>query len=144
SPALDPLQGLAANGAPTLAQLQASLPAQAIAEAANAEAASQAVGANQGWMERLINRLSEAVTVRPVGADATGDGPLPRLARGEAKLKSGDLAGAVAELDGLQGRAAEAAAGWLAQAKARMAQDQASANLDQVAATLIASGATAQ
>jgi uroporphyrinogen-III synthase len=138
APALDPLRSLAADGAPTLAQLQTSLPTKAIAEAANAEATSDAVGAEPGWSERLINRLSEAVTVRPVGENAEGDGPLAHLARGEAKLKSGDLAAAVAEIGALQGKPADAAAAWLNGAKARLAQDQASTALDQTATALLA------
>jgi hypothetical protein len=137
-PALDPLRPLADGGAPTLAQLQASLPAEKIAEAANAETTANAVGADAGWSTRLINRLSEAVTVRPVGEQAEGDGPLAHLARGEAKLKTGDLAGAVAEIGALQGKAAESAATWLGGAKARLAQDQASAALDQTATALLA------
>jgi uroporphyrinogen-III synthase len=140
APALDPLRPLAAGGAPTLAQLQTTLPTKAIAEAANAEATSDAVGAEPGWSERLINRLSEAVTVRPVGENAEGDGPLAHLARGEAKLKSGDLAGSVAEISALQGKAAEAASAWLGGAKARLAQDQASSALDQTATALLAPG----
>jgi hypothetical protein len=138
APALDPLRPLAAGGAPTLAQLQMTLPTEAIAEAANAEATSDAVGAEPGWSERLINRLSEAVTVRPVGENAEGDGPLAHLARGEAKLKTGDLAGTVAEIGALQGKAADAAASWLNGAKARLAQDQASSALDQTATALLA------
>jgi hypothetical protein len=138
APALDPLRSLAADGAPTLAQLQTSLPTKAIAEAANAEATSNAVGAEPGWSERLINRLSEAVTVRPVGENAEGDGPLAHLARGEAKLKSGDLAAAAAEIGALQGKPADAAAAWLNGAKARLAQDQASTTLDQTATALLA------
>jgi hypothetical protein len=138
APALDPLRPLAEAGAPTLAQLQGSLPTQAIAEAANAEATANAVGADAGWSERLINRLSEAVTVRPVGEKAEGDGPLARLARGEAKLKAGDLGGAVAEIGALSDKPAEAAAAWLAGAKARLAQDQASAALDRTATALLA------
>jgi uroporphyrinogen-III synthase len=140
APALDPLRPLAGAGAPTLAQLQSSLPTQAIAEAANAEATSNAVGAEAGWSERLINRLSEAVTVRPVGEKAEGDGPLAHLARGEAKLKSGDLSGAVAEIGELSGKSAEAAAAWLGGAKARLAQDQAGAALDQTATALLVTG----
>jgi uroporphyrinogen-III synthase len=138
APALDPLRPLADAGAPTLAQLQTSLPVQKIAEAGNAEATGSAVGAESGWSERLINRLSEAVTVRPVGENAEGDGPLAHLARGEAKLKAGDLSGAVAEIGALQGKPADVAAAWLAQAKARLAQDQASAALDQTATALLA------
>ncbi|WP_395022087.1 uroporphyrinogen-III synthase [Dongia sp.] len=138
APALDPLRPLAADGAPTLAQLQASLPTKAIADAANAETTADAVGAEPGWSERLINRLSEAVTVRPVGENAEGDGPLAHLARGEAKLKAGDLAAAAAEIGALQGKAADAAAAWLNGAKARLAQDQASNALDQTATALLA------
>jgi uroporphyrinogen-III synthase len=78
--------------------------------------------------------------VRPVGDQVEGDGPLAHLARGEAKLKSGDLAAAVAEIGALQGKAAQAASAWLAGAKARLAQDQASASLDQTAALLLAPG----
>jgi hypothetical protein len=140
APALDPLRPLAGAGAPTLAQLQSSLPTKEIAEAANAEATSNAVGAEAGWSERLINRLSEAVTVRPVGEKAEGDGPLAHLARGEAKLKAGDLSGAVAEIGGLSGKPAEAAAAWLGGAKARLAQDQAGAALDQTATALLVTG----
>jgi hypothetical protein len=142
APALDPLRPLAAAGAPTLTQLQASLPAQEIAEAANAAATSEAVGAEAGWSERLINRLSEAVTVRPVGENAEGDGPLAHLARGEARLKAGDLAGAVAEIGALTGKPADVAAAWLSGAKARLAQDQAGAALDQTATALLAPAAS--
>ena len=138
APALDPLRPLAEKGAPTMAQLQASFPAERIAVAANAEAATSAVGADQGWSERLINRLSQAVTVRPVGADVEGDAPLAKLARGEAKLKAGDLTGAVSEVEGLNGRVAQVAAEWLAQARARLAEDQASTVLDAVSSELIA------
>jgi uroporphyrinogen-III synthase len=138
APALDPLRPTAEKGAPTLAQLQSSFPAEQMAEAANAEATADAVGAEQSWSERLINRLSQAVTVRPVGANAEGDGPLARLARGEAKLKDGDLSGAVSEVEGLTGRPAQTAAGWLAQAKARLVEDQASTALDAVSAELMA------
>jgi uroporphyrinogen-III synthase len=138
APALEPLRPLAETGAPTLAQLQARFPAEQIAEAANAEAASSAVGADQGWSERLINRLSQAVTVRPVGADVEGDAPLARLARSEAKLKAGDLAGAVKEFDGLDGRVAQVAAPWLAEAKARLAEDDAATALDTASAELMA------
>jgi hypothetical protein len=73
-----------------------------------------------------------------VGENAQGDGPLAHLARGEAKLKDGDLASAVAEIGALQGKPAEAAASWLAGAKARLAQDEAGTALDQTATALLA------
>jgi hypothetical protein len=80
-------------------------------------------------MDRAWARLRSVVTVRPVGGDVAGDSPEARLARAEARLDEGDLASAVGELEGLQGTAAEAAAPWLAGARARAAADEAIARL---------------
>ena len=76
-------------------------------------------------MDRAWARLRSLVTVRPVGGDVTGDSPEAHLARAEARLGEGDLASAVTELEALEGPAAEAAAPWLAGARARLAADQA-------------------
>ena len=76
-------------------------------------------------MDRAWARLRSLVTVRPVGGDVAGDSPEAHLARAEARLDEGDLAGAVSELEALEGPAAEAAAPWLAGARARVAADQA-------------------
>ena len=65
------------------------------------------------------------VTIRPVGADAEGDHAAARVARAEARLADGDLAGAVAELEGLEGAPAAAAAPWLEQARTRLAAENA-------------------
>jgi uroporphyrinogen-III synthase len=127
-PILAPLRDRAALGAPTLAQLQARFPATAIAQAATADAAGAAIGAEPGWLQQTLNRLAELVTIRPVG-DVAGDGALATLARGESHLAAGDLAGAVAELENLGGQAAAAAAAWLTDAKARLAGDAAAAQL---------------
>jgi hypothetical protein len=80
------------------------------------------------------------VTVRPVGDDVRGDTAEARVARAEAALDKGDLAAAVAELDQLEGRPAEAAADWLAQAKARLGADQAVAQLRTQATELLSEG----
>ena len=62
-------------------------------------------------------------------------GPAPRdateatVAKADAALRAGDLAAAVAALDGLTGDAAKAAASWLAQAKKRVAAEATLANL---------------
>jgi hypothetical protein len=77
-----------------------------------------------GVWRKVTDGLSEAVTVRPEG-EAEGDGPLERLARAERRLAAGNLAEAVAELDGLSGAAREAAAAWLDKARARLAADAA-------------------
>lgn len=140
-PITDKLEPIAAKGAPTLSQLQASLPSTEIARAAEAEQAADA-GGNVGWWSRMTHRLAEIVTVRPVGADVTGDGPLERLARAEAALKAGSLAKAVDELQGLQGEAGRRVADWLAGAEARLTLDAAGPPLTDLAAReLVPAGA---
>lgn len=133
APALDPLKPIADTGAPTLSQLQASLPTAAIAQAASADAAGAALGVDSGWLQKTLNRLSELVTVRPVG-DVEGDGTLAHLARAEARLGAGDLAAAAAEVKGMSGQATDAAKDWLAQAEARLVLDTAAGHLASVSA----------
>ncbi len=70
------------------------------------------------------------VTVRRVGADVTGDTTLAVLARAEARLESGDLAGAEAALAPLAGKPAEVLADWRAAVVARIAARTAIARLD--------------
>lgn len=141
NPILDKLAPIAESGAPTLSQLQASLPATEIARAAEAEQAG-ALAADAGWWRRMTHRLAEIITVRPVGEDVAGDGPLERLARAEAVLKKGDLAKASEEIAGLTGEPARRAAPWLAQARARLALDAAGARLSDIAARQLAPAAS--
>jgi hypothetical protein len=119
------LQPFAADGVPTLAQLQA------------ADAAGTALGVESSWLQKTLDRLSELVTVRPVG-DVEGDGALAHLARAEARLGDGDLATAVAEIEALEGQAAQAAAAWLARAKARLTVDATAAELGNLSAEALA------
>jgi len=137
NPLLDKLAPIADSGAPTLSQLQASLPSTEIARAAEAEQAGSLAG-DTSWWQRMTHRLAEIVTVRPVGEDVTGDGPLERLARAEAALKKSDLTKAAGEIGGLTGEPARQAATWLGQAQARLTLDAASAQLSQVAARQLA------
>jgi hypothetical protein len=64
-----------------------------------------------------------------VGGSAEGTTPGARVARAEADLDAGDLRGAVEELSGLSGAAARVADGWLDQARARLAADEAAEKL---------------
>jgi hypothetical protein len=59
------------------------------------------------------------------------------VARAEAALEQGNLAAAVAELEGLEGAAADAAAPWLAEARARLAAQAALAALQDRATHLL-------
>jgi len=137
SPTLDALQPFANDGAPTLAQLQADFPAEKIAQGAAADTAGETVGAETSWLQKTFSRLSELVTVRPVG-EVEGDGALAHLARGEARLGNGDLTGAVAEIKALTGQAGEAAKAWLTKAEARLAVDAAGADLAAISAEALA------
>jgi uroporphyrinogen-III synthase len=118
--ALGALAPNARTGVPTAAQLVQRFDREA-AEIVRADIAPE--GAH--WTDRLVARLSSLVTVRRTGADAEGNAPSAIVARAEAKVKNGDLAGAVAELDKLSGKPADAAQPWLVAAKARLAADAA-------------------
>lgn len=130
-PIVDELAPFADAGVPTLSQLAAAFPATEIARAGEAEIASDV--AEDPWYGRLwigtVHALSEVFTLRPVGPDVEGEGTLPRLARAEAKLGEGDLSGAVAEMKGLAGLAAETAAQWVALADSRLTVERAAAQL---------------
>lgn len=85
---------------------------------------------NPGWVDKALARLAGVVTVRPTGDNVEGDSPAAVLARGEARLRVGDLAGAVKQLETLTGAPAKAASAWLADARARLDADRAAAALN--------------
>ncbi|HEX6142135.1 MAG TPA: mitofilin family membrane protein, partial [Geminicoccaceae bacterium] len=90
-----------------------------------------------GVLGQAASNLRRLVSVRAVGADVEGEGAEARVARAEARLEQGDLAGAVQELEGLEGAAAEAAAPWLEKARARVAAEQAVSQLQNHATGLL-------
>jgi hypothetical protein len=134
--AIADLAPVAAAGAPDLAALRASFGDMAVA-VTTASAAPEGEGDLLG---QATANLLELVQVRPVGEAAEGSAPAAILARAEAKLDGGDLAGAVAELEALAGPAAEAAAGWLTQARQRLAAEAAVEALRSHARDLLAQG----
>jgi hypothetical protein len=131
--AVSALEPGAAAGVPSIAALRQSFEpvANEIVHAARAPDGDNLI-------DRATDNLMRLVTVRPVGDDVRGDTAEARVARAEAALNKGDLAGAVAELDQLEGRPAEAAADWLSQAKGRLGADQAVAKLRTHATDLLA------
>jgi len=145
-PIVDRLSPMADAGVPTLSQLAAAFPVTEIARAGEAELAGEVTDDN--WLKRfwrgLGHSISEVITVRPTGPDVEGDDTLARLARAEAKLGEGDLAAAVAEMKALTGLAAETAAEWLAQAEARLAIEEAAAQLADISTRELAPRTTAQ
>lgn len=52
------------------------------------------------WLDDVIGRLSDVVSVRQVSKDLAGEDADAALGRAEAHIEDGDLAGAVAELGG--------------------------------------------
>jgi hypothetical protein len=114
------LEEHADEGTPSMAELRIRFAdtALAIAQAAQSDA-------DGDWADRAWARLRSLVTVRPVGGDVAGESAEAHVARAEARLNEGDLASAIGELEGLEGAAAEAAAPWLAGARARLSADQA-------------------
>ena len=77
----------------------------------------------KGWLERLWVNLSSLVSIRRVG-DVAGNDTESKLARASARLKLGDLSGAVAQASSVDGAAQQATAPWLADAQARLAVDR--------------------
>ncbi len=70
------------------------------------------------WLDDVVGRLSEVVSVRKVSKDLPGEGANAALGRAEAHVEEGDLAGAVAALGG---DAPPPFADWLAVARERLA-----------------------
>lgn len=118
-----PLAALAAradSGVPGRSSLQADFPAMA-----RAVRAADAVAPEAGWVDQALARLEGLVTIRPEAGEVDGDGTAAILARAEGRLAHGNLAGAVDALGDLDGAAADAAAGWIADAQARLALEDA-------------------
>ena len=105
----------AASGVPSLAALR-----QSFAPVADEIVQRERAPEGGSLIDRATSNLMRLVTVRPIGADVAGEGAAARVARAEADLDQGDLAAAVTEVEPLKGPAAEAAAAWLSDAKARL------------------------
>lgn len=122
--ALDALKPRAVSGIPTLPTLTSRFHAL-VPEIIRA----QALPDEHGWWRQTLDRMATLVTIRREDGDAAGDTPAAVVARAEARLAEGDLAGAVFEADKLNGGPAEAAAPWLADGRARLVADKAVSEL---------------
>lgn len=99
-------------------------------------------GEGGSWIAQVTGTLSTLVTVRQQGAGVVGDSAEAVVARAEAALRENDLRAAVREVEALQGPAAAAAAGWLADARARLAVNEAAQRLGTRAIALLAGSET--
>ena len=98
---------------PTEAALRLAFPAAADA----AEEASRPSAEGESLGARMWLRARSLVTVKRGDAVLVGAPAATVLSNAHARLEAGDLAGAVAALDGLDGAAAQAMADWRAQAQ---------------------------
>ena len=99
---------------PTEASLRLTFPAASQA----ALAASRPSVDGQPLLSRIWARAQDLVTIRRGEHVLVGDPAAGLLATAQTELDAGDLAGAVRSVGALTGPAAQAMAGWLAQAKA--------------------------
>ncbi|MEQ8282238.1 MAG: mitofilin family membrane protein [Parvibaculum sp.] len=114
---LDALSGAAADGVQTRAALKARFPS-VVESVFDAERRA----GEDGLWSRFVANAKSLVTIRRTG-EISGDTTEAVVARMEERLATDDLGGAVAEGEALQGPAREAAAGWLADARARLETD---------------------
>jgi uroporphyrinogen-III synthase len=115
------LDGLAQRGAPTIEQLRARFP-EIAKRALNASFALE----SGDFIGELRAALARAITIRRLDAlSSDAVDPESRLAKAEALLAIGDLAGALAQLEGLPTQALAAIGDWVGPAKDRLALDAA-------------------
>lgn len=124
------------SGIPTLPELARSFTA-----ASETALASAATPAEATYLDSLLKSAQSLVKIRRIDANATGDAPGAVLARARAHLDQGDLGLAVKEVEGLSGAPREALAGWLDQARGRLAADD---TMNRLESALLASLAPAR
>lgn len=105
----------AASGVPTIEQLKTGF-----ADEASRAIVADKVGSDGTWVEGALKRVGSLVKVRRTG-ELEGDEVEAVVARAEVRLADDDLAGALAELETLQGAAAEEIADWVVNGKRRLA-----------------------
>ncbi|MCW2245165.1 hypothetical protein M2352_000756 [Azospirillum fermentarium] len=137
--ALDTLAPLAGRGVATRAQL-----ADRFGPLADEIVKADLKGNGATWVDQVTGTLSTLVTVRRQGGGIVGDTAEAITARAEAAVHQGNLAGAVTELSALTGPAAQAAAGWLADARARLAAEAAGTTLTDRSIALLNAAAKGQ
>jgi hypothetical protein len=118
-----PLADGARNGIASPAELH-----QRVAALADLTANAPAPAAASSWWEEALNRIRALVRVQRIdGAGQTG--PDTAVDAAQAALAKGDLAGAVAALDGPRGVSAPAIEAWLKLARQRLAAEAALTHL---------------
>ena len=131
-PVLNALERLTAyrnQGVPTQAELERRFPALALSLIR-----AEAIQISSGWWDRTLIKLSEVVSVRPIGPGVTGNDAGALTARAEARLVSGNLAEAITMIAKLDLRLGLAGA-WLDAARVHL---EAESSLDELTRQAIA------
>lgn len=127
----------AAKGVATLAVLRTRF--QALAGTIVAAGAGDGA---PGWMAEAADKLSSLVKVRRVGDKAPAGSVDALVQQVDGLLAAGDLQGAVTLVDGLAGKARDAADSWRQAAAARLEAEKAVANLHVLAVALLSPAGT--
>lgn len=88
-------------------------------------------GENLSVQERFKNRLQNIVSIKRQDGQVHGNGTQAAVARAEILMNQGDIEGAIAELQTLQGGSAQVAQPWIEEATARLMATQTSSRLAQ-------------
>ena len=127
--ALERLMAYRNQGVPTLAELE-----RQFTPLARSLIRAEAANVSSGWWDRTLIKLSEVVSVRPIGPEVTGDDAGALTARAEARLVSGNLAEAITIIAQLDARIG-LAGGWLDAARVHL---EAESSLDELTRQAIA------
>jgi hypothetical protein len=133
---LGALPSHAETGIPTVAALASDLTKLAETSAAPAPAPAQT-----SILDSMMASAKSAISIRRIGADATGDEPAAMLARADAALDQGDLAAAIKEVESLPAQARDPLAGWLADAQARASANDTLSKLESTVLVSLGGGA---
>jgi hypothetical protein len=122
--AINDLKPYADAGAPSMRDLVADFP-----EAARHAQKASAVPEGTVWWRAVLYRIAALVTIRHTGP-LKGNSVEARLSRAEARLEANDLAGAIDEVEPIEGKPAEKIDPWLQSAYARLAIDRAAREVE--------------
>src|SRR5262245_321585 len=111
---LGALPGHAESGIPTVAELASNL-----TKLAEKSAVPPPAPTGTSILDSMMASAKSAISIRRIGADATGDEPPAVLARAGAALNQGDLEAAIKGVESLPAPTRDAFAGWLTDAEAR-------------------------
>jgi hypothetical protein len=132
------LPAYAEKGIPTFTQLT-----QSFATTKDAALAISAPAAQGSIIDSLMASAESLVKIRRVDEAAAGDSPSAVLARAEAKLRAGNLAETVREVETLKDTPRTAFSGWVEQARARLGAADTLRRLEGILLVSVGGAATA-